>query len=119
MTDEVHTDKKTEDKPRGERGFVGEATAALTLKQMYHQAHFQRVDAEDKRNPNKKVWVQNPGAPSLKRFARKLVASGDTVAKDFFANKKGAKNAQRSEANIKKAMESGSATKLKKKASKK
>lgn len=98
-------------RPRGSRGELGEATASLTLKQRYHQSHFKRVDPEDKYNPNKRIWVKNEDAPSLKQFARKLLASGDISAKEWFANKNGAKNVSRSEANIKAAMEASNATK--------
>ncbi len=100
-----------EERPRGDRGIVGEPTAALTLKQRYHEAHFQRVDAEDKHNPTKRRWVKNPGAPSLKQFARELLASGDATAKEWFAHKRGSLNASRSDANLKAAREAASATK--------
>jgi hypothetical protein len=94
--------KKTEENKeiaRGERGEVGTATAKLTLVQLWHNAHFTRRNAEEKRNPNKHVWVANQGAPSLKQFAREQAKSGNKVAKDWFANKKGAKNEKRSEKN--------------------
>lgn len=111
MSDEVQKDQ-AEERSRGDRGVVGEATAALTIKQRYHEAHFKRVDAEDKHNPTKKVWFKVEGAPSLKQFARKLLANGDPVAKDWFARKRGSMNAQRSDANIKAAREAAAATKL-------
>lgn len=110
MSDEV-LKEKVEERPRGDRGVVGEATAGLTIKQMYHEAHFKRVDAEDKNNPSRRVWVKNEGAPSLKQFSRKLLVSGDPVAKDWFAHKRGSMNAKRSDANIKAAHEAAFATK--------
>lgn len=113
MTENKETvvEKKEPEYQRGVRGNIGTTTAALTIKQMYHAAHFKRVDAEDKRNPNKKVWVKNTGAPSLKMFARKLVAAGDLNAKDFFSHKSGSLNAKRSDVNAKAAAEARLATK--------
>ena len=55
--------EKTEDRPRGDRGELGQATAALTIKQLYHQAWFKRVNAEDKHNPTRMVWVRTPMRP--------------------------------------------------------
>jgi hypothetical protein len=103
MTDENTTETKTE-KPedttaRGERGEVGKATAAQTLKQMWHATHFKHVDANDRHNPRKKVWVPLANALSLKQFARKLVASGDPIAKEWFEHKKGSENQARSDKN--------------------
>ena len=90
---------KQEANPPGERGEVGVATAGLTIKQKWHETHFTRKDVGDKHNPRKRVWVKNHGAPSLKRFARDLAKSGDTVAKDWFAHKGGSLNAERTDAN--------------------
>lgn len=90
---------KQEANPPGDRGELGVATAALTIKQRWHEAHFTLKDVGDKHNPRKRVWVRNHGAPSLKRYARDLAKSGDANAKDWFANKSGAKNAERSEKN--------------------
>jgi hypothetical protein len=94
----VNTDAKHEYKP-GNRGELGVATASKTIKRQYHLAHFDLVDAEDKRNPNKKRWVKHPKAPSLKKFAHELASQGDIVAKNWFEQKGGALNAKRSDAN--------------------
>ena len=90
---------KTEEHPRGDRGELGQATAGLTIKQRWHEAHFTLKDVGDKHNPRKRVWVRNHGAPSLKRYARDLAKSGDTVAKDWFAHKCGSLNQVRTDAN--------------------
>ena len=90
---------KTEERPRGNRGELGVATAALTLKQMWHAAHFTRKDVGDKHNPRKRVFVRNHGAPSLKKYARELAKSGNQVAKDWFAHKAGSLNTERTDAN--------------------
>jgi hypothetical protein len=120
MTDvENKTEIKEAEYTRGVRGEIGTATAADTVKQRYHATHYNRVDAEDKRNPNKKRWIKNTNAPSLKQFARKLMASGDANAKDFMANKHGAKDAKRSEANIASTKAAAAATKMGRKATKK
>ena len=85
---------------RGPRGEVGKATTALTLKQRWHASHFKRVDVGDKSNPRKRIWVPMPKAPSLKQFAKQLLASGDPDAKEWFAHKKGSLNQKRSDANV-------------------
>jgi hypothetical protein len=72
------------------RGVVGVATPGLTMKQR-HAATGRGL--------------------SLKTFARELAKAGDKVALAWFANKKGVCNQKRSDANIKKAMESRTATK--------
>src|SRR5277367_6392855 len=97
---------------RGVKGEVGTSTPSLTIKQRYHQAHFDRIDAENKQNPNKKRWNKHIGAPSLKDFARKLVSQGDTVAKDWWEAKNGALNEKRSDNNMKIAAEARTATRL-------
>jgi hypothetical protein len=102
---------KKEEKTRGDRGELGTATAGLTIRQRWHEAHFTRKNAEVKHNPNKRIYVRNPGAPSLKAFAKALAKDGDQVAKDWFANKRGKQNQKRSDANIKAAMEARQATK--------
>lgn len=108
----VEVKEVKQERVRGPSGERGEPTASLTIKQRYHQTHFDRVDAEDKQNPNKKRWIKHTGAPSLKSFARQLVSQGDTVAKDWFEQKNGALNASRSDVNVKAAMEARSATRL-------
>jgi hypothetical protein len=105
---EETTDKKTkaekaaeaEQSARGERGELGTATAKLTITQRWHEAHFTRKDANDKGNFRKRIYVPNPGPRvSLKKFARELLKAGDPVAKAWFANKRGAQNAKRTEKN--------------------
>lgn len=103
--------EKTPERQRGDRGEMGVATAALTIKQLYHEACFKRVDAEDKHNPGRKVWVKNPDAPSLKQFARELKGESMDVAAQWFAHKKGSMDASRSDINIKAAKEAAFATK--------
>ncbi len=98
-TEKVEKQEETKEVARGDRGELGVATPALTIRQMWHEAHFTRKDVGDKHNPRKRVYVRNHGAPSLKRYARELAKSGNQVAKDWFANKLGAKNAERSEKN--------------------
>ena len=61
------------------RGELGTPTASLTMKQR---------------------WVASGQKLSLKRFAQELARSGDKVAKDWFANKKGARNQKRSDKNV-------------------
>src|SRR5579885_1070183 len=104
-------EEKKDERVPGPRGELGEATPALTVHQKWHAAHFKRVDAGDKWNPTKKVWVPNPNAPSLKRFARDLLKQGDPAAKEWLANKRGAKDQKRSDANIKAAKEAAMASK--------
>jgi hypothetical protein len=106
------TEQKKTEIVRGDRGEVGTPTASLTIKQQYHATYFTREDANNKQNPNKKKWVRNHGAPSLKRFARSLLAKGDQTAKDWFDCKHGALNAKRSDANEKAAREAATATRL-------
>lgn len=106
------TEQKVAEVVRGERGNIGTPTAALTLKQLYHAAHFDRVDAEDKRNPNKKVWNRHPGAPSLKQYARSLKLKGDPTAKDWLDHKNGTMNQSRSDKNIADTKAIGAATKM-------
>lgn len=101
---------KKEEKTRGDRGELGTATAGLTIHQRWHEAHFTRENAGVKWNPNKRIWVRNPGAPSLKAFAKSLAKEGDPIAKEWFANKRGAKNQKRSDANVKAAKEASFAT---------
>lgn len=102
---------KKEEKTRGERGEVGKATPGLTIRQRWHEAHFTRKSAEIKQNPNKRIYVRNPGAISLKAFARALAKAGDPIAKEWLSNKRGGQNQKRSDANIKAAMEARQATK--------
>lgn len=111
MSNEEEKQEKPTERPKGDRGELGVATASLTLKQRYHQAHFKRVDAEDKHNPGKKHWVKNEGAPSLKQFARKLLGSGDPNVKDWFARKNGSMDDKRTDKNIADARAAAAATK--------
>jgi len=83
---------------RGDSGVLGTATAGLTIRQLWHTA--------------------NSGL-SLKQFARQLLKGKDEtkalVAREWFANKLGSKNAKRSDANQKAAIEASAASKGKKK----
>lgn len=116
MSSEENVQEQTEqpkkkEETRGDRGELGVATAGLTIRQRWHEAHFTRVNAGLKQNPNKRIFVRNPGAPSLKAFARALAKESDPVAQAWLANKLGAKNQKRSDSNIKAAMEARTATK--------
>lgn len=104
MADDKKTEKieKTEEKQevaRGDRGFVGTASAAQTLTQRWHQENHLHQDVGDKHNPRKRRWVRKAGSPSLKQYARTLLKAGDALAKEWFANKRGAKNEKRSDKN--------------------
>ncbi len=91
---------EAEQSARGERGELGTATAKLTIVQLWHAAHFTRKDANSKGNFRKRLWVANPGPRvSLKKFARELLKAGNPVAKEWFANKRGAQNTKRLEKN--------------------
>lgn len=88
-TAEKATTEKVTTDSRGDRGEVGTPTAGLTIRQRWHaEAH----------------------GGSLKQFARKLLKEGDATAKEWFANKRGAKNQKRTDANIKAATEARQAT---------
>lgn len=76
-------------KVRGPRGVLGTATAGLTIKQL---------------------WASSDSHLSLRQFARTQVREGNPVARAWFGNKAGARNAPRSEANIKAAREAAAAT---------
>ena len=104
-------EKQSVQEVRGERGELGVATASLTIKQRWHEEHFKLVDTSDKAHPHRRTYVRNPGAPSLKAFARTLLKSGDANAKEWFGNKRGAKDQKRSEANVKLAALCASASK--------
>lgn len=67
---------------RGGKGELGEATPALTIKQK---------------------WVASGKHVSLKQFARQLLADGDKDVKAWFANKRGACNQKRTDANLSRA----------------
>jgi hypothetical protein len=107
---EVQKEVKQE-KVHGPRGEIGEPTSGLTIKQLWHQAHFRRVDSSDKDHPFRKSLTRVAGAPSLKSFAAKLAKDGNQVAKDWFDHKDGSLNQKRTEANAIKAAESGRSTK--------
>lgn len=97
-------DKQVNDQPkevvRGDRGAVGEPTASLSIKQLWHQTHFKRADVGDKHNPRKRQFVKNHHAPSLKRFARELMRSGNELALEWLARKGGSLNAKRTKENV-------------------
>jgi hypothetical protein len=105
---------KSEDQKRGKRGDVGKPTAALTLKQRWHNECF-NLEKVGKR----KVYVAKPGAPSLRTFARQLIQAGDQVAKDWFDHKKGSLNQERSMTTQKRITEEKNATKMARRKSKK
>ena len=84
---------------RGERGVVGEASPATKIKQMWHEQCHVLMDVGNKHNPRKQMFVRKQGADSLKKFARKLLAQNDPVAKDWFDVKAGALNSERTDAN--------------------
>lgn len=111
-------EKQSVQEVRGERGELGVATASLTIKQRWHEEHFTLVDTSDKQHPHRRTYRANPGAPSLKKFARALAKDGDKVAKEWLGNKLGAKDQPRSEANVKLAALTGSASKLARKSKK-
>lgn len=83
---------------RGERGFVGVHSPGEHVKAL-HQAGGRGL--------------------SLKVFANGLVDNGDELAKEWFANKKGAANQGRTDANIKSATEARLATRTAKRKLKK
>jgi len=76
-------------KTRGPRGVLGTATSGLTIKQQ---------------------WAASDSHLSLRQYARAAVREGNPVARDWFANKAGARNKPRSEANVKAAREAAAAT---------
>ncbi len=90
MSEETKVEEKKKEESRGDRGEVGVATAGLTMRQR---------------------WAQSGKSVSLKQFARAQAKAGDAVAKEWFANKLGAKNQKRSDANIKAKTEAAQATK--------
>lgn len=118
MTEEKKTEKveeKQEELVRGRRGELGVATASLTIKQSWHQTHFKKVGIKNDKGEHVRFdLVQNPGAPSLKQFARSLMNDGSPTAKDWFSHKSGSLNAKRNDANVKAAHEAGAATKMQK-----
>lgn len=108
---EEKQEKQSVQEVRGERGELGVATASLTIKQRWHEEHFNLVDTSDKSHPHRRSYVRKPGAVSLKAFARKLAKDGDANAKEWLGNKLGAKNQKRSDANVKLAQLCASASK--------
>jgi hypothetical protein len=86
--------------PAGDRGIVGTATPALTMKQRWHEATHVLMNVGDKHNPRKQAWVRKAGTPSLKQFARQLLKSKDALAIKWFADKRGACNQKRTDANL-------------------
>jgi len=90
---------KDSETARGVRGELGVATPGLLMRQR---------------------WKAEGGRGSLKQFARRLLKEGDTVAKEWFANKRGAKNQVRSDKSIQRIAAERTATKAaKRKSSKK
>ena len=98
MADEKKTSEENvavvQEKVRGDRGIVGEASAASALKAQ---------------------WRDSGSSMSLKRWARLQVKDGDqqrrSLAKDWFANKAGAKNEARADKNVKRIFEEKQASK--------
>lgn len=102
--EETTTEAVVEQSNRGQRGEVGTASASQTIK---------------------KLWHNEGGNLSLKQFARGLVMTKNDnrvehkqTAKEWLANKNGAKNAKRSETNVIRVRAEASATKLGRKAKK-
>jgi hypothetical protein len=81
------------DKGRGERGEVGTPSPGDVMKKLHREKGF----------------------GSLKDLARKLEKDGNEVAAEWFANKAGAANQSRNDANAKRAIESALATKTSRK----
>jgi hypothetical protein len=82
MIDEKKTDEKVvQEKTRGDRGIVGVASTSDQIKKLWQAAQPIRL--------------------SLKRFARQLLTDKEqsSIPKEWFANKSGAKNEERSEKN--------------------
>ena len=96
---EVELNETQKEIQRGDRGQVGTPTNSLTIKQRWHEATHILKEVGHTNNPHKQAWVRKAGTPSLKKFARQLLASGDQLAKDWFACKNGALNESRSEKN--------------------
>lgn len=90
MSDTKVTEEKVSTVSRGDRGELGTATAGLQMRQR---------------------WAAEAGGGSLKQFARRLLKAGDPIAQEWFANKRGALNAKRTDANIKAAKETSMASK--------
>jgi hypothetical protein len=85
---------------RGPSGIVGQPTPSLTIKQRWHEEHFNVEDVNDRKNPRKQAWVpKHSNIPSLKRYARQLATSGNETAQAWFANKGGKLNAKRNDKN--------------------
>jgi hypothetical protein len=100
---EVESETKDQEVPPGPRGELGVATTSLTIKQQWHEATHVLEDVGDRHNPRKQEWVRKAGTPSLKQYARQLLASGNELAKDWFARKGGSMNAKRSDSNLSRA----------------
>lgn len=99
---------------KGERGPVGEATASLTIKSLWHAEHHTLVDYGNK---HQQRWVKRPGAPSLKAYASKLAAGGSEPAINWFSNKSGGLNVARTDAKLAKiALEAQATSSSRKKA---
>jgi hypothetical protein len=91
----------------GPRGIVGVATAACTIKRLWHEATHVLQNIGNSKNPRKQAWIRKAGSVSLKKFARQLAAKENdhqTTAKEFFANKRGAKEQARSNTTLSRIM---------------
>lgn len=85
--------------PPGERGVVGIARPAQIIKLYWHEATHILMDVGNAANPRKQKWLRKTGTPSLKLFARQLLKSTNEDAGNWFANKRGACDEKRSDAN--------------------
>jgi len=81
------------------KGQVGKATASLAVKKRWHA-----WIAENKTAAHKKSYL------TLKQWARLQLKAGDKTVEDWFANKSGLFNQERSVANQKAAADAGFAT---------
>ena len=98
-TETTVVSSEVQEVPRGDNGTVGVATASKTMKRLWHEATHVLSNIGNKQNPRKQHWVRKVASLSLKQFARKLAATKDQTAIDFFACKKGDLNATRSDTN--------------------
>ena len=85
--------------PAGQRGEVGVSTPSSQIKLLWHQEHFVLQDVGNSKNPRKQAYIKHKAAPSLKKYARTLLAQGNEVAVNWYANKAGKLNEKRSDKN--------------------
>lgn len=87
----------------------------MNIKHRWHKEHFILKDAKDNAHPNRRVFVRKRDTPSLKAFARALLAQGDADAQAWFDNKHELNAQKRSDHNVKMAELCRAATKLNRK----